>query len=225
MYKPCAHIHIQVLIVTDPFLRSITAWLMKEYTLALQTLILEPASDPSEEQRCNPLAATGNPDVFNFYLYLRKHPLLRRRKFGKPEHDHRKNIPSVLKKAGPHRFTRQQSLNEDVFVDDPLTPMERQLFFKTAHAHFNSGCPGLSLQVLMELPATDVSQLENETQLGLNPAVDEGDEESTDETSDMIATGTLGGDFGFGMSGNETTSLKKGKNIVIVDSLIFDLQL
>lgn len=196
-------------LVADPFLRSISFWLIKDYTQALETLILEPTSDPSKEQKCNPLAAVGNPDVFNFYLYLRKHPLLRRRKFGKPEHEYRKNFQSVLKKTGPPRLKRQQSFTEDVFVDDPLTPMERQLFFKTAHAHFNSGCPGLSLQVLMELPTTDVFQMETEDSLNLKR--DATDEVPEDQTDDMIATGTFSGDFDFRMPGNKFSKLKEGK--------------
>ena len=159
------------------------------------------------DRKCNPLAAVGNPDVFNFYLYLRKHPVLRRRKFGKPDHEQRSNIQSVFKKTIPPRLKRQQSFTDDVFVDDPMTPMERQLFFKTAHAHFNSGCPGLSLQVLMELPATDISKLEIEDSLNLKPEAT--DEETKDETHDMIATGTLGGDFDFVMTGKVKLGKKK----------------
>ncbi|CAB0020600.1 unnamed protein product [Nesidiocoris tenuis] len=35
---------------------------------------------------------------------------------------------------------------------DSITPLERQLYFTTAHAHFKAGCPALALEVLSKLP-------------------------------------------------------------------------
>lgn len=36
--------------------------------------------------------------------------------------------------------------------EDTITPLERRLFFTTAHAHFRAGCPALALEVLSRLP-------------------------------------------------------------------------
>ena len=37
--------------------------------------------------------------------------------------------------------------------DDAVTPLERRLFFTTAHFHLRSGCPALALEVLNKLPS------------------------------------------------------------------------
>lgn len=37
-------------------------------------------------------------------------------------------------------------------VEDAITPLERRLYFTTAHAHFKAGCPSLALEVLSKLP-------------------------------------------------------------------------
>merc|ERR1719295_895123 len=39
------------------------------------------------------------------------------------------------------------------FSEDSVTPLERRLFFTTAHFHLRSGCPALALEVLNKLPA------------------------------------------------------------------------
>lgn len=38
-------------------------------------------------------------------------------------------------------------------LEDSISPLERQLYFKTAHAHFKAGCPALALEVLSKLPS------------------------------------------------------------------------
>lgn len=37
-------------------------------------------------------------------------------------------------------------------LEDSITPLERQLYFTTAHGHFKAGCPALALEVLSKLP-------------------------------------------------------------------------
>ena len=178
--------------IADPFLRSIAYWILKDYNQALETLIFEPTGHKSQEKKCNPLAASGNPDVFNFYLYLRKHPLIKRRRF-MHEHDNKIKMKSVVRNLHP----RQGSIREEEILDEPLTPMERQLFFKTAHAHLNSGCPALALQVLMELPATDISEGDARSVAEGDSPVEDTSNNVEDVTGDMISTGTLS-DFSFG---------------------------
>ena len=176
--------------ISDPFLRSIAYWILKDYNQALETLIFEPTGHKFQEKKCNSLAASGNPDVFNFYLYLRKHPLIKRRRF-MYEHDNK------MKSGVRNLYLRQGSIRKEEILDEPLTPMERQLFFKTAHAHLNSGCPALALQVLMELPATDISAGDASTVAEGDSPLEDTSNMADDVTGDMISTGTLG-DFSFG---------------------------
>ncbi len=57
---------------SDPFLRSMSYWLMAQYTDSLSTL-LERRSDKGELTKSQSIAS---PSVFNFYIYLRNHPLI-----------------------------------------------------------------------------------------------------------------------------------------------------
>ena len=92
----------------------------------------------------------GISNVFNFYNYLRTHPLLVRHRIVSA-------APALKNKSVIPGFTKQQTIvgspEDDVatFVDR-VTPMERRLFFSTAHAHCKNGCPILALEVLSKLP-------------------------------------------------------------------------
>ena len=167
---------------------------MKDYHHALETLMFEPTTGHAQERKCNHLAASGNPDIFNFYLYLRRHPLIKRRRYMS---DDKKKTST--RKVAP----RQGSIREEEIVDGPLSPMERQLFFKTAHAHFNSGCPALALQVLMELPAGDMCERDTGKSCESESAVQPSSGVVEDATDDMINTGTLS-DFSLGSSYTKT---------------------
>lgn len=74
-----------------------------------------------------------NPEVFNFYTYLRTHPLLLRRHFGSPD----------KAKVG---------LTAEGRMPDSITLTERRLFFTAANAHLQAGCPMLALEVLSQMP-------------------------------------------------------------------------
>lgn len=61
----------------DPFLRSMALWTLKEHQAALSTLLVGNAGtqhaahdDETRETK------EADPNVFNFYVYLRTHPLL-----------------------------------------------------------------------------------------------------------------------------------------------------
>ncbi|XP_010153929.1 PREDICTED: dmX-like protein 2 isoform X3 [Eurypyga helias] len=117
---------------SDPFLRSIAFWIMKDYTRALDTLLEQTPKDDDE----NPVIVKScNPVVFSFYNYLRTHPLLIRRYFSSPE--------GTLATLGLK--------TEKSFVDK-INLIERKLFFTTANAHFKVGCPVLALEVLSKIP-------------------------------------------------------------------------
>ncbi|XP_051758739.1 dmX-like protein 1 isoform X2 [Ctenopharyngodon idella] len=110
----------------DPFLRSMAYWVLDDYSRALDTLLEQPNEGTAGTSPCNP-------DVFNFYTYLRTHPLLLRRHFGS----------SDKAKVG---------LTAEGRVADSITLTERRLFFTAAHAHLQAGCPMLALEVLSKMP-------------------------------------------------------------------------
>uniref|UniRef100_A0A8C2UDG5 Dmx like 2 n=1 Tax=Coturnix japonica TaxID=93934 RepID=A0A8C2UDG5_COTJA len=119
---------------SDPFLRSIAYWIMKDYTRALDTLLEQTPKD-DDENPGKEKTFSCNPVVFSFYNYLRTHPLLIRRYFSSPE--------GTLATLGIK--------TEKSFVDK-INLIERKLFFTTANAHFKVGCPVLALEVLSKIP-------------------------------------------------------------------------
>lgn len=74
-----------------------------------------------------------NPEVFNFYIYLRTHPLLLRRHF----------VSSDKAKVA---LTAEGRRADSISLD------ERRLFFTAAYAHLHAGCPMLALEVLSKMP-------------------------------------------------------------------------
>ncbi|XP_072289928.1 dmX-like protein 1 [Eucyclogobius newberryi] len=114
----------------DPFLRSMAYWVLEDYSRALDTLIEQPSSTNTESPQT---VSSCNPDVFNFYTYLRTHPLLLRRHFGS----------SDKAKVG---LTAEGRRADSISLD------ERRLFFTAAYAHLQTGCPMLALEVLSKMP-------------------------------------------------------------------------
>uniref|UniRef100_A0A671L0G7 DmX-like protein 1 n=1 Tax=Sinocyclocheilus anshuiensis TaxID=1608454 RepID=A0A671L0G7_9TELE len=109
----------------DPFLRSMAYWVLDDYSRALDTL-LEPNINSDQ-------ISSISPDVFNFYTYLRTHPLLLRRHFGSCD----------KAKVG---------LTAEGRTVDSISLTERRLFFTAAYAHLQAGCPMLALEVLSKMP-------------------------------------------------------------------------
>ncbi|XP_011309847.1 dmX-like protein 2 isoform X2 [Fopius arisanus] len=138
----------------DPFLRSMALWLLKDYAGSLNTLLLTNVgslhpqyNDESEK----PEGATANPNVFNFYVYLRTHPLLIRQYIASTAQDKKKGT-SVMLSGFSYGTEGKGQPDKQLLLEDSITPLERQLYFTTAHAHFKAGCPALALEVLSKLP-------------------------------------------------------------------------
>ncbi|XP_048835403.1 dmX-like protein 1 isoform X1 [Brienomyrus brachyistius] len=130
-YRNILHRHVlgheaPAQIQQDPFLRSMAHWILEDYSQALDTLLVQP------EGR----VAVPSPEVFNFYTYLRMHPLLLRRHFRHPE----------------SRSSAQVGLATETRLADSITLLERRLFFSAAYAHLQAGCPMLALEVLSKMP-------------------------------------------------------------------------
>ncbi|XP_068279898.1 dmX-like protein 1 isoform X8 [Nyctibius grandis] len=116
----------------DPFLRSMAYWILEDYSKALDTLIKHSAEDEGDE---GDGSSSCNPAVFNFYNYLRTHPLLLRRHFGSSD-----------------TSSTHICLTVENGLADKINLGERRLFFTTAYAHLKAGCPMLALEVLSKMP-------------------------------------------------------------------------
>ncbi|KFV71155.1 DmX-like 1, partial [Dryobates pubescens] len=115
----------------DPFLRSMAYWILEDYSKALETLIKHSVEDGDEGDG----PPSCNPAVFNFYNYLRTHPLLLRRHFG-----------------SSYTSSTHVCLTGENGLADKINLSERRLFFTTAYAHLKAGCPMLALEVLTKMP-------------------------------------------------------------------------
>ncbi|XP_012871474.1 PREDICTED: dmX-like protein 1 [Dipodomys ordii] len=115
----------------DPFLRSMAYWILEDYSDALETLIKQPVREDDDQV----LVSACNPAVFNFYNYLRTHPVLLRRHFGSSD-----------------TFSTQLGLPGQSGLAGTISLSERRLFFTTASAHLKAGCPMLALEVLSKMP-------------------------------------------------------------------------
>ncbi|XP_033037362.1 dmX-like protein 1 isoform X1 [Trachypithecus francoisi] len=114
----------------DPFLRSMAYWILEDYSGALETLIKQPIRENDDQ-----VLSACNPTVFNFYNYLRTHPLLLRRHFGSSD-----------------TFSTHMNLTGKSGLAGTINLSERRLFFTTASAHLKAGCPMLALEVLSKMP-------------------------------------------------------------------------
>ncbi|XP_032824724.2 dmX-like protein 2 [Petromyzon marinus] len=128
----------------DPFLRSIACWVKSDYPGALDALLEQPdsACDADEDGGSGGSDGSGgsggsgggsaspglcSPGVFNFYNFLRGHPLIVRH--------------HMLSHGGAGQRPA-----------DTISLRERRLFFATASTHLKSGCPLLALDVLRRMP-------------------------------------------------------------------------
>lgn len=108
--------------------------------------------------------STCNPEVFNFYTYLRTHPLLLRRHFGS----------SDKAKVGLTAEGRRA---------DSISLEERRLFFTAAYTHLQAGCPMLALEVLSKMPKVRKhSKLTNQEDTGISTELSVGSKNG--QTSD-----------------------------------------
>ena len=136
----------------DPFLRSIGYWILKDYESSLTTLLERnvghdhPNFDMEENNPILNKKTEADPLVFNFYVYLRTHPLIIRHKATKGSEDRNKALMLSGFKTGSFD-------DGNALIEDSVTPLERKLFFSTASFHLRGGCPALALEVLSKLPA------------------------------------------------------------------------
>jgi hypothetical protein len=128
----------------DPFLRSMSLWYVKDYRASLNTLydidldndearlhatsninssIVDSIASGSNEKKESTIS-----HVFNFYTFLKQHPLLLRQQLV------------------------EESTAAAAAATRSLTPIERRLHFVAAYFHLINGCPLLTLDILSKLP-------------------------------------------------------------------------
>ncbi|XP_035825075.1 dmX-like protein 2 [Aplysia californica] len=126
----------------DPFLRSMALWQMKDYESSLRTLLEKNIGRAMKGETDKLLQI---PRVFNFYNFLRTHPLITRLRLASSSLQQRAQLVSG--------FTHTDNVvSEGITTLDQVTPAERQLFFAAAHAHFQNGCPLVAIEVMRKLP-------------------------------------------------------------------------
>lgn len=115
--------------------------MIKDYSGSLNTLVtpnvgeLHPKFTEEEAtERYLKKKLEADPSVFNFYVYLRTHPLIQRH-----------NLTTK-------KLEKSSSLDKETQFEDTVTPLERKLYFSTAHFHLRAGCPALAVEVLTKLP-------------------------------------------------------------------------
>lgn len=156
----------------DPFLRSMAYWILKNYQESLNTLLLTSVGCNNAEYKDDDLLKienqAKNPNVFNFYIYLRSHPLLVRQNIALSAQE--RKLPHVVLSGFSYSAdnTTLSLSDKQLQIEDTITSVERQLYFTTAHAHFKAGCPALALEVLNKLPlkVLDDSACAEETTFG-----------------------------------------------------------
>ena len=162
----------------DPFVRSIGLWINKEYSQSLATLVdidvgqLHAKYFVDDTSVLSKRKAEADPSVFNFYIYLRTHPLI-----GRHQIANRKDTEShAIHLSG---FRNSSKDKDSTFSEDTVTPLERRLYFSTAHFHLRAGCPALAVEVLSKLP---------------NKVIDSSEEKSASKKKSedrIVETGTL----------------------------------
>ena len=187
----------------DAFLRSIAHWLLRDYSRSLETLLILPSRQEGKGESRAEHASNPDPAIFNFYFFLRLHPLLIRR-------DYDLRAAKSFLQTQPHPSKSPQAYGHPLsgVGDEPLTPAERNLLFNTSYHYLVHGCPLLALNVLSKLPkscslGTELcdhgSSPKNEKETLRPPAYTEGELSADNSMADMILSGTLD-DFSFGGS-------------------------
>ena len=148
----------------DPFLRSIAKWIIKDYSGSLSTLVcpnighLHPEFNQDEALALKRKKLDADPAVFNFYIYLRTHPLITRHNLANRKAEDtggasgRKDMSTGAIMLSGFRGDSVDVTSGLALVEDCVTHLERRLYFSTAHFHLRAGCPALAVEVLSKLP-------------------------------------------------------------------------
>ncbi|ESO00911.1 hypothetical protein HELRODRAFT_113035 [Helobdella robusta] len=155
LYRAATSTSMTLTTSSDPFLRSMAKWILNDYTGSLETLLQNEDDDDDSS-------------VFNFYIYLRSHPL-------------------ILKQQQVGKIQKMNSLVDKFAQVNCVTPVERRLYFMTAHEHLRNGCPALALEVLMKLPPMISPQIDDDNDDNVATTVTTTDTTTTETTTTITA--------------------------------------
>ena len=170
-----------------------TYWLRQDYRKSLDTLLHNPEmrENNGTELAYNEMASMGHPDIFNFYMYLRSHPYVRRCHLSQHTSKPMKNR-GIIKKLEPNKHGSTDPSTTDAAI---FAPNERELVYRTAHTHLNSGMPSVALEVLLLLPKNISGEKIEEGKLKVEDDINDTAQDS--KTEDMIVSGTISDGLGF----------------------------
>ena len=133
----------------DPFLRSMAQWLLQDFSGSLETFLVSPevGNNKSDGEDEGLQIFLTNPAIFNFYFFLRTHPVLLRR-------DHKTSFLTTSNSAAVSSSKPLYGKGSHLSSvgDEPLSVLECSLLFSTAYYHLCHGCPLLALNVFTRLP-------------------------------------------------------------------------
>jgi len=156
-YDPSASSYDPDRMSPDPFIRSMAYWILKDYTSSLSTLLEGDLAKGGQDAAVD-IYASGPTSVFNFYNYLRTHPLIVRQHLATSAATTEASQKVLLSGFSHTGAASAAADDKNVTYVDRITPVERRLYFTTAHAHFVAGCPALALEVLTKLPTFVVQE-------------------------------------------------------------------
>jgi len=167
-------------------------WLLKNYHESVDVFLISFQEDLKKDSDNH----FDYSSIFNFHVYLKTHPLLRRRHLTQHRAPSASSSTSVNSRPS---FTRQVSLLKHS-ASSVTYQMQKSLCFHTACIHLYSGLPDIALEVLSMLPQEE-ENIENQlTDTSSLPSANANDE-------DMIVTGTFSGDLSTSVfSSNENSS-------------------
>lgn len=143
----------------DPFLRSMALWFVKDYKQALSTLFETDTSmnsnhllDSQSSVTTHYSSFTNSRDsmishVFNFYTFLKHHPLVLRQHL--VQEKTQTDINTLIQRGKDYQESANVALNQPSIQ---IQPIERRLHFIAGYYHLVNGCPLLTLDVLSKLP-------------------------------------------------------------------------
>jgi DmX-like protein len=205
----------------DPFLRSMANWFNKDYKQSLYTLY-EIDNNNSNEETMNISSNikshfSGISDnkrddsmishVFNFYTFLKYHPLILK-------------LISIEDNSSDSKSGINQVVNKKTEFKLTITPIERRLHFVAGYYHLVNGCPLLTLDVLSKLPKYITKDFDssNKKETSKN---DEAFKDVPDFSSNPIKKEEKADQFDWGATNFEAMSFKNRFD----DELELDLKL
>ena len=181
-----------------------TYWLRRDYRKSLETLLLDPENPVADdtELKYNEMASMGHPDIFNFYMYLRSQPHVRRCHL--PLHTSKPTSNSnIARKIEPSQYGGGERSTADTGI---FAPNEREIVYRTAHTHLNSGMPSIALEALMLLPKAIPPESNEEVRADSDTACTQ--TAVNLKTEDMIVSGTISDSLDFPDSSQLNGTLK-----------------